>query len=178
MEIINPGCLAGGRSIEEGMLGNSFARNPLMANFCAKLMPYRGLGSGIPRVLAENCNVVFNDDKCGNQFTATVSRVSSTAQALSEKDVFNNSRSKEDNSRSREDDSRSKEDDSGSKTEVLLEFCSQPRSLTEIAKHLGMKEQFYMKRRYIDPLLGTLLSMTEPDSPNSPTQKYVTIKRG
>lgn len=164
MEIINPGCLAGGRSIEEGMLGNSFARNPLMANFCAKLMPYRGLGSGIPRVLAENCNVVFNDDKCGNQFTATVSRVSSTAQALSEKDVFNNS--------------RSKEDDSGSKTEVLLEFCSQPKSLTEIAKHLGMKEQFYMKRRYIDPLLGTLLSMTEPDSPNSPTQKYVTIKRG
>ena len=48
-----PGCIAGGYSVEEVMFGNSFARNPLMANFCAKTMPYRGLGSGIPRVLSE-----------------------------------------------------------------------------------------------------------------------------
>lgn len=32
VEIINPGCIMGGHSIEEVMLGNSFARNPLMAN--------------------------------------------------------------------------------------------------------------------------------------------------
>ena len=63
VEIINPGCIMGGHSIEEVMLGNSFARNPLMANFCAKTMPYRGLGSGIPRVLSEDSHVKFIDSK-------------------------------------------------------------------------------------------------------------------
>lgn len=81
VEIINPGCVAGGHSIEEIMLGNSFARNPLMANFCAKMMPYRGLGSGIPRVLAEDYKVEFYDDKAGNQFTASVSRVTANKTA-------------------------------------------------------------------------------------------------
>lgn len=69
VEIINPGCIMGGHSIEEVMPCNSFARNPLMANFCAKTMPYRGLGSGIPRVLSEDSHVKFIDSKDGNLFT-------------------------------------------------------------------------------------------------------------
>ena len=55
-------------------MGNSFARNPLMANFCAKTMTYRGLGSGIPRVLADDSHVEFVDSKEGNQFTARIFR--------------------------------------------------------------------------------------------------------
>lgn len=89
VEIINPGCVAGGHSIEEIMLGNSFARNPLIANFCAKMMPYRGLGSGIPRVLAENCKIEFYDDKAGNQFTASVSRITANKTA-NKQDVTTN----------------------------------------------------------------------------------------
>ena len=64
----------GGHTINEVMQGNSFPRNPLMANFCAKTMPYRGLGSGIPRVLSEDSDVQFVDDKAGNQFKAIVKR--------------------------------------------------------------------------------------------------------
>ena len=64
----------GGHTIDEVKLGNSYARNPLMANFCAKTMPYRGLGSGIPRVLAEGVHVEFVDSKEGNQFTVRVGR--------------------------------------------------------------------------------------------------------
>ena len=60
--------------MEEVMHGNSFPRNPLMANFCAKTMPYRGLGSGIPRVLKEDSDVQFVDNKEGNQFTAIIKR--------------------------------------------------------------------------------------------------------
>ena len=55
-------------------MGNSFARNLLMANFCAKTMTYRGLGSDIPRVLAEDSHVEFVDSKEGNQFTARIFR--------------------------------------------------------------------------------------------------------
>ena len=74
IEIINPGCVMGGHTVDEVKLGNSYTRNPLMANFCSKTMPYRGLGSGIPRVLAEQCHVEFKDSKEGNQFTAIVWR--------------------------------------------------------------------------------------------------------
>ena len=74
VEIINPGCIMGGHTIEEVMLGNSYLRNPLLASLGAKMMPYRGLGSGIPRILREDCRMEFSDSKAGNQFTATVWR--------------------------------------------------------------------------------------------------------
>lgn len=54
-----------------------------MANFCAKTMPYRGLGSGIPRVLKEDSDVQFVDNKEGNQFTAIIKR-----PVLSEADTW------------------------------------------------------------------------------------------
>lgn len=86
IEIVNPGCVVGGHTIEEVKKGNSFARNPLMAKFCAQTMPYRGLGSGIPRVLAEKSKVDFLDDKEGNQFTAIVSRPDTVTNSVSSQD--------------------------------------------------------------------------------------------
>ena len=64
-----------------------------------------------------------------------------------------------------------------SKEELLLAFCSEPRSLSEISEFLKLKEKYKytMKTKLIDPLLGKSLRMTEPNSPNSPTQKYVII---
>lgn len=62
-----------------------------------------------------------------------------------------------------------------SKEELLLAFCSEPRSLSEISEFLKLKEKYKMKKKLIDPLLGKSLRMTEPNSPNSPTQKYVII---
>ena len=62
-----------------------------------------------------------------------------------------------------------------SKEQMLLAFCVEPKSLSETCKHLGLKDRYKVKKRYIDPLLNKSLRMTEPESPNSPTQKYVTI---
>lgn len=44
------------------LLGRSKRRNRLMADFCAKTMIYRGLGSGIPRALQENVRIDFVSD--------------------------------------------------------------------------------------------------------------------
>ena len=168
VEIINPGCIIGGHSIEEVMLGNSFARNPLMANFCAKTMPYRGLGSGIPRVLSEDSHVKFIDSKDGNQFTVCIYRV--LAEKHSETEIIGC-----DLARSNTEKARSIGKKAVSKEELLLAFCSEPRSLSEISEFLKLKEKYKMKKKLIDPLLGKSLRMTEPNSPNSPTQKYVII---
>ncbi len=168
VEIINPGCIMGGHSIEEVMLGNSFARNPLMANFCAKTMPYRGLGSGIPRVLSEDSHVKFIDSKDGNLFTVCIYRV--LAEKHNETEIIGC-----DLARSKTEKARSIGEKAVSKEELLLAFCSEPRSLSEISEFLKLKEEYKMKKKLIDPLLGKSLRMTEPNSPNSPTQKYVII---
>lgn len=168
VEIINPGCIMGGHSIEEVMLCNSFARNPLIANFCAKTMPYRGLGSGIPRVLSEDSHVKFIDSKDGNLFTVCIYRV--LAEKHNETEII-----RCDLARSKTEKARSIGKKAVSKEELLLAFCSEPRSLSEISEFLKLKEKYKMKKKLIDPLLGKSLRMTEPNSPNSPTQKYVII---
>ena len=61
------------------------------------------------------------------------------------------------------------------KQRMILEYCTQPRTLEEIASHMQVSDKYYLKRKHIDSMLGIDLLMTEPDSPNSPTQKYVRI---
>jgi len=50
-------------------------RNPILVSYAAKgLLPYRGLGSGIKRALAEWPEISFTDDRDGSMFIATVHR--------------------------------------------------------------------------------------------------------
>jgi len=85
IEIINPGSLPDGQSIDEILLGNSDPRNPQLAQFGSKTMPYRGLGSGIPRVMAENCDVELIDRPEGNQFIARVWRTTQKDETATQK---------------------------------------------------------------------------------------------
>jgi ATP-dependent DNA helicase RecG len=49
IEIISPGHLPNNLTIENIKNGNSNIRNPILASFATKLLPYRGLGNGIRR---------------------------------------------------------------------------------------------------------------------------------
>ena len=72
IEIISPGHLPNNLTIENIKSGNSNIRNPILASFAAKILPYRGLGSGIRRALKAYENIEFTDDRDGNTFTAVV----------------------------------------------------------------------------------------------------------
>ncbi|MBQ4398774.1 MAG: hypothetical protein II829_04205 [Bacteroidales bacterium] len=48
-------------------------------------MPYRGLGSGIPRVMAENCEVELIDRPDGNQFIARIWRTTQKDETTTQK---------------------------------------------------------------------------------------------
>ena len=74
IEIINPGSLFGGLTVEDIRLGKSKQRNQLMADFCARTMIYRGLGSGIPRVLKEDTKVDFVSDDGSGDFKTIIWR--------------------------------------------------------------------------------------------------------
>lgn len=65
-----------------------------------------------------------------------------------------------------------KEYSRSSKRQKIVDFCHEPRSLEEIAKYMKVRDKYYMKRTHINPMLGVDIFMTEPDSPNSPNQKY------
>lgn len=85
IEIVNPGSLPDGQTIEEVLMGNSDPRNPQLAQFGSKTMPYRGLGSGIPRVMAENCDVELIDRPDGNQFIARIWRTTQKGEFTTQK---------------------------------------------------------------------------------------------
>ena len=114
----------------------------------------------------------FVDSKEGNQFTVRVSRPLTAIEAGSNIDsaVSNDGKAV-----SNDQKAVSKQGVAVSKEQKLLAFCIEPKSLSEICKHLGLKDRYKVKKKYIDPLLNKSLRMTEPESPNSPTQKYVTI---
>lgn len=74
VEIISPGHLPNNLTIENIKAGNSNMRNPILASFAAKLLPYRGLGSGLLRALRAWPQIELIDDRVGNLFKAIVAR--------------------------------------------------------------------------------------------------------
>ncbi len=74
VEIISPGHLPNNLTIENIKSGNSNIRNPILASFAAKLLPYRGLGSGILRALRAYPHVELMEDRPGNFFRVIIAR--------------------------------------------------------------------------------------------------------
>ncbi len=74
VEIISPGHLPNNLTIENIKAGNSNIRNPILASFAAKLLAYRGLGSGILRALRAYPQIEFTEDRPGNLFKVIVAR--------------------------------------------------------------------------------------------------------
>lgn len=61
-------------TIENIKNGNSNIRNPILASFAAKILPYRGLGTGIRRALKEYPHIDFEDDRDANMFKVVIKR--------------------------------------------------------------------------------------------------------
>jgi len=74
IEIISPGHLPNNLTIENIISGNSNIRNPVLVSFASKLLPYRGIGSGIRRALRAYPDIRFLDDKSNNCFIVTIVR--------------------------------------------------------------------------------------------------------
>ena len=72
IEIISPGHLPNNLTIENIKNGNSNMRNPVLASFATKLLPYRGLDSGIRRAVKAYPDLSFEEDKDANWFKAAI----------------------------------------------------------------------------------------------------------
>lgn len=74
IEIISPGHLPNNLSVENIKKGISNIRNPILASFATRILPYRGLGSGIRRALNAYPAIELIDDREGDIFKVIISR--------------------------------------------------------------------------------------------------------
>jgi ATP-dependent DNA helicase RecG len=80
VEIISPGSLPNHLTVENIINGNSVMRNPILASYGTRILPYSGLGSGVPRILKNHPDTEFRNDKDGEQFTIILRRSKRGAQ--------------------------------------------------------------------------------------------------
>ena len=74
VELISPGALPNNLTIENIRNGVSVIRNPLIASFATKELPYRGIGTGILRALALVPALKLETDYDRNLFMARMAR--------------------------------------------------------------------------------------------------------
>lgn len=74
IEIISPGHLPNHLTVENIKKGISNIRNPILASFATRVLPYRGLGSGIRRAINAYPAIDFIDDREGNIFKVVIWR--------------------------------------------------------------------------------------------------------
>jgi predicted HTH transcriptional regulator len=74
VELISPGKLPNGLTIEDIKYGNAVIRNNQIAMFSTHTIPYSGLGSGLKRAIKEQPNIEFINDVDGQQFIVKIPR--------------------------------------------------------------------------------------------------------
>ena len=75
IEIISPGGLPNKLTIENIKAGNSIIRNPIICSFASRILPYRGIGTGIPRALKEYNDIELINDLKNDLFIAKIGRI-------------------------------------------------------------------------------------------------------
>ena len=74
LEIISPGILPNNLTIENIKSGVSVIRNDILASFATKILPYRGIGTGVRRALKSYPEIQLVNDTENNQFKVIVTR--------------------------------------------------------------------------------------------------------
>ena len=74
IEIISPGHLPNNLTVANIRSGTSNMRNPILSSFATRVLPYRGLGTGVVRAIREYPDIEFDDDRERNEFRVTIRR--------------------------------------------------------------------------------------------------------
>lgn len=82
IEIISPGHLPDTLNTEQIRQGKSNRRNPTLTDHAVNILPYRGIGTGIPRVLEDWPETRLVDDVAGNELIPRPRLVTAQVGAL------------------------------------------------------------------------------------------------
>src|SRR5690606_33635147 len=130
---------------EQIRIGVSNRRNKVLAEHAAHILPYRGLGTGVPRALGAWPRIDLVDEREANQFRAVVWRVVTpqvTPQVTGD-------------------------------IQRLLAAVEGEMKRADIQAALGLKDRMHFLDSYLRPALEAgLIEMTVPDKPLSSRQRY------
>jgi ATP-dependent DNA helicase RecG len=155
IEIISPGHLPDSLSVADVRQGKTNRRNPTLTEHAFQLLPYRGLGSGIPRALAEWPQIELIDDVGGNQFTALVRRPVLALEGTGAPVTPQVS------------------PQVTPQVGQLLQAMSGEHARQELQTLLGLADREHFRKAYLLPALTAgVIEPTLPDKPNSRLQKY------
>ena len=176
VEIISPGHLPDSLSVQDVLHGKTNQRNPTLTEHAFKVLPYRGLGSGIPRALEEWSRIELINEESGNQFTARVWRPKPEWET-EDKSVTDPVTGQVDDALAPSRLESRLESQLAAKVLLLIEKSEYGKR--ELAHHLGHKTVSGELHKQIRRLLDLdLIEMTRPQIPNSRLQKYRLTEAG
>ena len=167
IEIISPGHLPDSLSIADIRQGKTNRRNPTLSEHAFRLLPYRGLGSGIPRALDEWSQIELIDEVSGNQFTVRVQRPKQQWDEAGKQVT--------------EPVTPPVTPPVGPYVLKLLALLAQrgPLGNDDIRQAFDLKDRRRLRETYLAPALAEgLIEYTLPDKPNSRLQQYRLTDKG
>lgn len=184
VEIHSPGALPNGLTIDDIKAGTSMPRNMFLFNNAIYLLPYTGVGSGITRALGEGANVTFTNNTSAQEFVIMVWREESNEVEAGSNQVSNQVKAKSNQVSNLDTELRYSDTNHDTqrvpltnKQRDIVNFCSVPRTTTEIMNRLGLSNQTKNRVRYIISLVNAgYLQMTNPDNPTASNQKYKKVQ--
>ena len=146
--------------------------NPTLSEHAFRLLPYRGMGSGIPRALGEWPQIELVSEVSGNQFTARVQRHQGPQEAAGEQVTGHGEAPVE---------APVEVPVNLSETEkkILAALTSQPLGRSALLNALGYGQPTgNYKAAMLRLLLARLIEYTIPNKPNSRLQQYRLTDKG
>ncbi len=157
VELISPGHLPNHLNVEQIRYGLSNLRNPALASHAFHILPYRGLGSGIPRATAAWADLELIDDRQGNQFKAIVRRPPQVTPQVTPQVP----------------------PQVPPQVAQLLNVMVGDMTRLELMQALQLKDRKSFTQTYLLPAINHgLIEMTQPDKPRSSKQRYRTSAIG
>jgi ATP-dependent DNA helicase RecG len=151
---IDPGALPNGHGVINPSNFTSYPKNPVIARFFKEIGRADELGSGVRNLY--KFTKIYSKGGDPQLLEGDIFRIivpisaDLTAQGTAQVD----------------------------KQGIIVEFCEEPRTSTEIMEYLKLTHREHFRKHILKPLIENgVLHMTIPDKPRSPNQKYYSKPR-
>ena len=177
LAITSPGGMYSGKNVQDLPLEeiSSDRRNPILADVMAQLDYMEKRGSGLRRICNETKSLERYRDDLKPIFKSTTSQFMTIIFSMGYDAKTNGITIEQDVTKLSLSNHQVivKLSLSIPNISELLRKMVNPMSAKEMRRFCGQKDSSYFKANVIDPLISEkLVTMTHPDSPKSPTQKY------
>lgn len=178
IELISPGHLPDVLDTEKIRFGLSNRRNPTLTSHAVHILPYRGLGTGIPRAIDAWPMIRLEDDRQSNQFKVVIQRAAGKGPLSGPSG--DQAGTKSGPSRDQVGTESAAE---GEQAETRLSLPQEQITLLckmtgdhtapELMTFVGRSNRSKFREQVLTPLLRLgVVEMTIPDKPNSSKQRY------